>query len=110
MQVELRYPILLKLIKYCTAANLLDSVLGSPEKRSARIEQWIRDWELDEVRWLAFAARASEVPAEWPGSSGSKLRLRCSRSMLSPRSCGAKSCSSDKELCKSLEAKRSLVA
>ena len=63
--VDLRYPMLLKLIKYCNATNQLNALLGSPEEQNKRVEQWIRDWELTEPQkrelWgLVLDAHAEE--------------------------------------------------
>ena len=44
--VEARFPLLLKVIKYCDAAGQLEQVLGGASKRCASVERWIREWEL----------------------------------------------------------------
>lgn len=44
--LDLRFPVLMKLLKFCTSAGLLDSILGGVAKRSSTIEQWIREWGL----------------------------------------------------------------
>jgi len=46
--LDLRFPVLMKLLNFCTSAGLLDSILGGVAKRSATVEQWIREWALSD--------------------------------------------------------------
>ena len=46
--LALRFPMLLRLIKYCAATNQLDTVFESAEGRCAAIERWVREWGLND--------------------------------------------------------------
>jgi len=45
---ELRFPMLLKLIKFGTKAKLLETILGDSSKRVATVEHWIKEWQLSD--------------------------------------------------------------
>lgn len=65
-----RFPLLLRLLKFCTAAKLLDPLLGGAAQRTATVESWVKEWELDEGQkkelWgLIFDAYASDAAATY---------------------------------------------
>ena len=45
---ELRFPMLLRLIKLCTRTKLLGSLFGGGDALNASVERWAREWELND--------------------------------------------------------------
>ena len=46
--VDLRFPVLVRIIKFASASDQLEAVFGGPEGRLASVERWVVDWELGE--------------------------------------------------------------
>lgn len=44
--VELRFAMLMKLLRFCSKTQTLDPLLGGAPKRIATVEKWVREWEL----------------------------------------------------------------
>ena len=66
--VELRFLVLVRLIKFAAATAQLDAVFGSSETRVASVERWAREWELSEEQkkelWgLFFDAHSADAAA-----------------------------------------------
>lgn len=63
--LELRFALLLRLLKFCDAIGQLGKILGAPDERVARVERWVTEWELspaqqEELWGLVFDAHASD--------------------------------------------------
>jgi len=63
--LELRFVLLLGLIKFCTAAGQLGKILGAMDERVERVERWVGEWELSDAQqkelWgLVFDAHADD--------------------------------------------------
>lgn len=48
--VQHRYPMLLRLLRYCMLTNQLSSVFGNAEKRTATVERWVKEWQLSDAQ------------------------------------------------------------
>jgi len=48
--VQHRYPMLLRLLRYCMATNQLSSIFGSAEARTVTVERWVKEWQLSNAQ------------------------------------------------------------
>eukprot|EP00965_Chrysotila_dentata_P238045 6202261-Pleurochrysis_carterae.AAC.3 len=66
---EMRFPMLMKLISYCSATQQLEPLLGgSSARRTAMVEKWVREWRLSteqqrELWGVIFDAYAANADA-----------------------------------------------
>lgn len=68
--VQLRFPLLTKLLSYCAAVGALDQLLGGAAKRVVTVERWMESWELSDAQkkelWgLIFDAYADDADATY---------------------------------------------
>ena len=93
---ELRFPMLLRLIKLCTRTKLLGSLFGGGDALNASVERWAREWELNDEQRKQRGG-SSSTPAPTTRARRTSARSSTPRSTRAPSSrrrprCAAASC------------------